>query len=60
MSTPRERIGVIPPSALSLKVTSAPLFSVPSGRMQVSRVDICLLQDSHRLGSSLRGEMVAA
>ena len=43
----------IPPSALSLKVTSAPLFREPSGRTQISRVAICLLQDSHCSGSCL-------
>ena len=45
----------IPSSALSLNVTSAPLFFVPSGRTQVSSVAICLLQDSHCSGSCLMG-----
>ena len=52
-SPPAHSTHRIPPSALSLKVTSAPLFSVPSGRTQVSRVDICFLQLAHCSGSCL-------
>gem|GEM_PF-1195163 len=50
----------MPPSALSLKVTSARLSSVPSGRKQVSRVAIRYLQRSHRSGSCLIDGMLAA
>ena len=49
----------MPPSALSRKVTSAPRFSVPSGRMRVSGVAICLLQDPHRSGSRLMARSLA-
>jgi hypothetical protein len=54
-SPPAHPMHLIPPSALSRKVTSEPLFSVLSGRTQVSGVDICLLQLSHCSGSCLMG-----
>lgn len=53
MPVPAQPTHLIPPSALSLKVTSTPLFSVPSGSTQVSRVAICFSQLSHCSGSCL-------
>ena len=50
----------MPPSALSRKVTSAPRFSVPSGRRHLSRVAIWRSQEAHCSGSCLMVYMVAA